>query len=131
MAGGVDAISGIFRGALWNETIPDRLRGRLAGVEMISWSSGPLLGNVRAGAAAGWFGLGASVVLGGALCVAGSLALAAALPKFWRYTRATEAGAPRRRSPRGACRRRSAGSCAMRAGSVEKTAVGIATTPAL
>ena len=49
LAGAADAISGIFRGALWNETIPDRLRGRLAGVEMISWSSGPLLGNARAG----------------------------------------------------------------------------------
>ena len=48
-AGAADAISGIFRGALWNETIPDRLRGRLAGLEMISWSSGPLLGNARAG----------------------------------------------------------------------------------
>ena len=50
-------ISGIFRGALWNETIPDRLRGRLAGLEMISWSSGPLLGNARAGAGASLFGL--------------------------------------------------------------------------
>ncbi len=85
VAGGFDAISGIFRGALWNETIPDRLRGRLAGVEMISWSSGPLLGNVRAGASAGWFGLGASVVIGGVLCIGTSLALAAALPRFWRY----------------------------------------------
>ena len=59
---------GIFRGALWNETIPDRMRGRLAGVEMISWSSGPLLGNARAGAAAGCSGLRASVVIGGVLC---------------------------------------------------------------
>jgi MFS family permease len=85
VAGGADAISGIFRSALWNETIPDRLRGRLAGVEMISWSSGPLLGNVRAGASASWLGLGGAVVAGGALCVAASLALAAALPRFWNY----------------------------------------------
>ena len=43
VAGAMDTISGIFRSAIWNETIPDHLRGRLAGVEMISWSSGPLL----------------------------------------------------------------------------------------
>lgn len=84
-AGACDAISGIFRGALWNETIPDRLRGRLAGMEMISWSSGPLLGNARAGFGASLFGLGPSIVLGGAVVVAGCAALAAALPRFWNY----------------------------------------------
>jgi MFS family permease len=84
-AGGADAISGIFRATIWNETIPDRLRGRLAGVEMISWSSGPLLGNAEAGFASAVVGLRASVVGGGVLCVVGSLALAAALPRLWGY----------------------------------------------
>jgi MFS family permease len=85
VAGGADAISGIFRATIWNETIPDRLRGRLAGVEMISWSTGPLLGNTEAGLAAALVGLRTSVVAGGVLCVAGSFALAAALPRFWGY----------------------------------------------
>jgi MFS family permease len=85
VAGGADAVSGIFRATIWNETIPDRLRGRLAGVEMISWSTGPMLGNTEAGLAAGLFGLEASVVAGGVLCLAGSFALAAALPRFWSY----------------------------------------------
>jgi MFS family permease len=85
LAGAGDAISGIFRGTLWNETIPDRLRGRLAGVEMISWASGPTLGNTEAGFAARAFGLRDSVVLGGVLCVAGSVVLAALLPRFWNY----------------------------------------------
>ena len=84
-AGAADAISGIFRGALWNETIPDRLRGRLAGLEMISWSSGPLLGNARAGFGASLFGLGPSIVIGGVMVVGACAALAAALPKFWNY----------------------------------------------
>jgi MFS family permease len=84
-AGGFDAISGIFRATIWNETIPDRLRGRLAGVEMISWSSGPLLGNAEAGFASALVGLRASVVGGGVLCVLGSVALAAALPRLWGY----------------------------------------------
>ena len=84
-AGGFDAISGIFRATIWNETIPDRLRGRLAGVEMISWSSGPLLGNAEAGFASVLVGLRTSVVAGGVMCVLGSVALAAALPKLWGY----------------------------------------------
>jgi hypothetical protein len=42
-------VSGIFRGTIWNQTIPDLLRGRLAGIEQVSYSSGPLLGNVEAG----------------------------------------------------------------------------------
>ena len=85
LAGAADGISGIFRGALWNETIPDHMRGRLAGVEMISWSSGPLLGNARAGASAALFGLRGAVFGGGVLVVAGSVALAVALPRFWNY----------------------------------------------
>jgi MFS family permease len=95
VAGGMDAVSGIFRGTLWNETIPDRLRGRLAGIEMISWSSGPALGNVRAGAVGAYAGARLSVVSGGLLCVAGSVALALALPRFWRYdARDAAAAAP-------------------------------------
>jgi MFS family permease len=93
LSGSADAISGLFRGVIWNETIPDALRGRLAGLEMISWSSGPTLGSVEAGAAAALLGLRASVVVGGALCVGGSAAVAAALPVFWCYD-AREAVAP-------------------------------------
>ena len=72
VAGGADAISGVFRATIWNETIPDRLRGRLAGVEMISWSSGPLLGNAEAGADGGAGG-GARVGRGGRRAVRGGL----------------------------------------------------------
>ena len=92
-AGAMDTVSGIFRSAIWNETIPDHLRGRLAGVEMISWSSGPLLGDAEAGFVAALAGVRASVVTGGLACVAGSVALAAALPRFWGYdSRAHGAG---------------------------------------
>ena len=37
-------ISGIFRMIIWSQTIPDHLRGRLAGIEMLSYTTGPLLG---------------------------------------------------------------------------------------
>ena len=88
-AGAFDAVSAIFRATIWNETVPDRMRGRLAGMEMISYTSGPTLGNVEAGFAAALVGLRGSIVLGGALCIAGSVVLAAALPGLWRHESTT------------------------------------------
>jgi MFS family permease len=85
IAGGADNISGIFRYTMWNQTIPQRLRGRTAAIEMVSYLSGPYLGNVEAGFAARAFGLSTSVVFGGVLCVAGSVILAIALPRFRKY----------------------------------------------
>jgi hypothetical protein len=70
---------------IWNQTIPDALRGRLASIEMVSYSSGPLLGHVEAGAVAAAFGVTASVVSGGVLCVVGVLACGLWLPQFVRY----------------------------------------------
>src|SRR3990167_1321925 len=71
LAGAFDAISGIFRQTMWNKTIPTEYRGRLAGIEMISYMSGPKLGDTEAGLVAAAFGITASVVSGGALCVVG------------------------------------------------------------
>jgi MFS family permease len=85
VAGGADCVSGIFRLTMWNQTIPDTLRGRMAAIEMVSYMSGPLLGHVEAGAAAALFGVRASVVSGGALCIAGVLVCGALLPRFVRY----------------------------------------------
>jgi MFS family permease len=85
VAGASDAVSAIFRGTIWNEVVPDRMRGRLAGMEVISFTAGPTLGNVEAGFAAALVGLRGSIVLGGVICVGGSVALAAALPELWRY----------------------------------------------
>lgn len=85
-AGAADMVSGLFRMIIWNQTIPDHLRGRLAGIEMLSYTTGPLLGQLRAGAMARTgLGVGGAIWVGGVLCVAGSLALAAALPRFVRY----------------------------------------------
>lgn len=85
LAGGADMVSGLFRMIIWNQTIPDHLRGRLAGIEILSWSTGPLLGQLRSGLAARWLGVNGSIVSGGVLCVVGTVALAAALPAFVRY----------------------------------------------
>jgi MFS family permease len=85
LAGAADMVSGLFRMTIWNQTIPDHLRGRLASIEMISYSTGPYLGNAEAGLVASLFGLRASVVSGGVLCVVGSGLLALLLPAFIRY----------------------------------------------
>ena len=85
LAGAADMISGIFRTTIWNQTIPDHLRGRLAGIEQVSYSSGPLLGNVESGVVASLASLRASIVSGGVLCIAGVAIAALALPAFWRY----------------------------------------------
>jgi MFS family permease len=85
VAGGADMVSGIFRMTIWNQTIPDRLRGRLAGIEQVSYTSGPLLGNLEAGVVASLASVRASIVSGGALCVVGVVIAAIALPAFWRY----------------------------------------------
>jgi MFS family permease len=88
LAGAADSVSAIFRSAIWNQTIPDRLRGRLAGIEFLSYTSGPALGGVESGVVAGFFGVQASVVSGGILCVLGVVTMAAVLPKFRLYRRA-------------------------------------------
>jgi MFS family permease len=85
IAGAADGISGIFRMTMWNQTIPDALRGRLASIEMVSYMSGPLLGHVEAGVIAAAFGVPASVISGGVLCVVGVLACGVLLPRFVRY----------------------------------------------
>jgi MFS family permease len=85
LAGAADSISGIFRGVIWNQTIPDRLRGRLASIELVSYSTGPLLGDFEAGTVASLFNLRFSIVSGGILCVAGCALCALLLPAFRAY----------------------------------------------
>lgn len=84
-AGAADAVSAIFRFVIWNETIPNERRGKLAGLEMISYMTGPLLGNMRAGWMAEAGGTAFSVAAGGVVCTAGVLACIVLLPAFWKY----------------------------------------------
>ena len=81
-AGAADAVSGVFRTAIWNRTIPDRLRGRLASIELLSYSTGPLLGYAESGAVAALFSVRVSIVSGGLLCLAGCAVCALLLPGF-------------------------------------------------
>jgi hypothetical protein len=82
-------VSGTFRGIIWDQTIPDELRGRLAGIEHLSYSIGPTLGNARAGGMAVG-GVRFSIAGGGLLCVLGVGAAAWMLPRFRSYDARTD-----------------------------------------
>ena len=85
IAGGSDQISALFRQTIWNQTIPDNLRGRLAGIELLSYSIGPLAGQMRAASMAAATSLSCSVTSGGVMCVVVVIILAILLPKFRKY----------------------------------------------
>ena len=85
LAGASDMVSALFRSVLWNQSIPDEFRGRLAGVELISYSVGPLGGQTRAGFTAERTSLRTSVVSGGLLCIGFVLFFTALLPDFRKY----------------------------------------------
>jgi MFS family permease len=90
LAGAADMISAVFRGTIWNQTIPDTMRGRLAGIEMLSYSIGPLAGQVRAGFVADRWSVRGAIVSGGVSCVAGVAITATWLHDFWGYDERTD-----------------------------------------
>lgn len=90
VGGGADAISGIFRSTMWNESIPPDVRGRMAGIEMISYSLGPTAGQFRAGLMAAWTTMRFSLTFGGLACTGSVGAVVAALPRLWSFDARTD-----------------------------------------
>lgn len=101
LAGAADMVSGLFRTLIWNQTIPDGVRGRMAGIEMLSYSVGPLLGQVRSSTVASLTSLRFSFASGGLLCVAGVVIAAVLTPTLWKYNSQTDVHAQREREIRG------------------------------
>ncbi len=97
IAGYCDMLSGHFRQLMWNQSIPDDVRGRMAGIEMLSYSIGPLLGQVRSTSAASLTSLRVSLASGGVLCVAAVTVACFAFPAMWRYDATTDAHVKRAR----------------------------------
>ncbi|MFJ7910887.1 MFS transporter [Kitasatospora sp. NPDC096204] len=87
VAGGAHWVGDTFRSAIWNQSVPDGLRGRAAGLEMLIGSAGPALGDLRAGGLAARQGIRAALRTGGLLCLGSSAALSAALPALWHFDR--------------------------------------------
>ena len=100
IAGAFDMVSALFRANIWNQTIPDHFRGRLAGIELLSYSVGPLAGQLRAATIASATTLSFSVTSGGVLCAIVVAFLALFLPKMWKYDVETNEFAVRERENR-------------------------------
>lgn len=97
IAGYFDMMSGHFRQLMWNQSIPDDVRGRMAGMELLSYSIGPLLGQVRSTTAAQLTGLRTSLITGGIACVAAVGIACVAFPAMWRYDASSDARDARER----------------------------------
>ncbi len=100
LAGAADMISAVFRSTVWSQTIPESMRGRLAGIEMLSYSLGPLGGQVRAGFVADAWSVRGSITSGGIACVAGVVGTAVWLRDFWGYDSRTDEHAVAERTRR-------------------------------
>jgi MFS family permease len=85
LTGAADTISMIIRNIVRQLETPDRLRGRMVGVNMIFFVGGPQLGELEAGAVASWLGAPFSVISGGAGCMIAVACIAAATPELRRY----------------------------------------------
>ena len=85
LAGASDMVSALFRSTMWNQTIPDNFRGRLAGIELLSYSLGPLAGQMRAASMAAVTTLSISVTSGGIICVVTVGLLALLIPEFRKF----------------------------------------------
>ncbi|WP_435747183.1 MFS transporter [Nocardioides sp. SYSU DS0663] len=102
LSGLADMISGVFRSTVWSQTIPEGMRGRLAGIEMLSYSLGPLGGQVRAGVTADLWSVRGAISSGGVACIAGVALTAVWLRDFWAYDDRTDEHAVAERAVRAA-----------------------------
>jgi MFS family permease len=84
-AGAADFISAVLRSNILLTVTPDSMRGRLSGIELAQVAGAPEIGNVEAGIVASLTSVRASIVSGGVLTVAGTVAVAAAIPALVRY----------------------------------------------
>jgi MFS family permease len=85
VAGGADSVSAVCRATITQSITPDRLRGRMSSVHSLVVTSGPRLGDVRAGAVAALAGVRFSVVSGGLACIAAATFIALRFPALVRY----------------------------------------------
>ncbi len=85
VAGVFDTYSGIFRLTMWNESIPESYRGRIAGFSMLSYTSGPLLGNTLMGFLGDSVGLHQALALGGSVSLVAIGLVTFLLPEFRNY----------------------------------------------
>jgi MFS family permease len=90
MTGVADTVSMIFRNLIRQLETPDRLRGRMVGVNMVFFMGGPQLGELEAGLVANAFGPAISVVSGGLGCLVATAWIASRVPSLRAYRRTVQ-----------------------------------------
>ena len=87
LTGATDTVSMVIRNVVRQLETPDRLRGRMMGVNMVFFQGGPQLGELEAGALANWVGAPFSVISGGIGCLIATGWVAGMTPALRRYRR--------------------------------------------
>jgi MFS family permease len=87
MTGATDTVSMIIRNIVRQLETPDRLRGRMTGVNMVFFMGGPQLGELEAGTVANWLGAPFSVISGGIGCLLATGWVATSTPALRHYKR--------------------------------------------
>jgi len=85
LTGATDTVSMIIRNIIRQLETPDRLRGRMTGINMVFFMGGPQLGEMEAGAVANWLGAPFSVMSGGIGCLVATVWVALSTPALLRY----------------------------------------------
>jgi MFS family permease len=85
--GAADTVSMVFRNLIRQLETPDRLRGRMVGVNMVFFMGGPQLGELEAGVVANAMGPTVAVVTGGIGCLLATAWVAARTPALRAYRR--------------------------------------------
>jgi MFS family permease len=94
VTGAADTVSMVFRNLIRQLETPDRLRGRMTGVNMVFFMGGPQLGEFEAGLVANWFGAVVSVVTGGIGCLVATGWVAITTPALRAYRRGAQPPIP-------------------------------------
>ncbi len=94
LTGIADTVSMVFRNLIRQLETPDRLRGRMVGVNMVFFMGGPQLGELEAGLVANAFGPIVSVVSGGIGCLIATAWIAAKVPGLRAYRRTVQPAVP-------------------------------------
>ena len=87
LTGATDTVSMVIRNIVRQLETPDRLRGRMTGINMVFFIGGPQLGELEAGLVANWFGAPFSVVSGGIGCLLATAWITSITPALRRYRR--------------------------------------------
>lgn len=85
LTGAADAVSMVVRNLVRQLETPDRLRGRMTGINMVFFNGGPQLGEIEAGVAANWIGAPLAVITGGIGCLLTTGWVAASTPELRNY----------------------------------------------